>query len=133
MAKKGKKKGALRKEAGPSAEAMVRSRAQSECRLESAAAFRAGMHGRVFALKEEMLALEAIYGAEFQRDADGVGFQLHVVPFPGGGGQNRVSCNMHIRCGTFLVRHSDSLSELCHDRSCMPAGMALATRIPLSS
>ncbi len=49
-----------------------------------------------------MLALEAIYGEEFQRDADGFGFQLHVVPYPGGGGQTRVSCIIHIRYGTRL-------------------------------
>ena len=44
-----------------------------------------------------MLAMEAIYGEEFQRDADGCGFLLRVVPFPGGGGQNKVSCHLHIR------------------------------------
>ncbi len=51
-----------------------------------------------------MLALEAIYGEEFQRDADGFGFQLHVVPFPGGGGQTRVSCIIHIRYGTSTLQ-----------------------------
>ena len=89
-----------------------------------------------FAPKEEMLALEAIYGEEFERDADGCGFQLHILPFPGGGSQSRVSCNIHIRYGMssrHVEGHSVFLMYFSENGSCRLAGMMPGTHTPLSS
>ena len=56
------------------------------------------------AVQDELLALEAIYGdaeggvGACHRDEDDNGFQLRVVPYPAGGGQNNTWCDIHVRC-----------------------------------
>lgn len=53
-------------------------------------------------IAEEILALEAIYGEDFQLDADGVGFCLHVVPHPGDAQASFTGVVLHVRCVTGL-------------------------------
>jgi hypothetical protein len=49
-------------------------------------------------IAEEILALEAIYGEDFQLDSDGVGFALRVVPHPGDAQAGFTSVTLHVRC-----------------------------------
>jgi hypothetical protein len=49
------------------------------------------------AIAEEILALEAIYGEDFQLHEDGIGFALKVVPHPGALEDNFVTIELHVR------------------------------------
>lgn len=65
-------------------------------------------------VRDELLALEAIYGEDFEARGDGSGFSLRVVPHPGEAEANHVSVKLVVRCGAAAafcrlpppVRHS---------------------------
>lgn len=48
--------------------------------------------------REELLALEAIYGEDLAVHEEGLGFSLHVTPHPGEAAANHVSCQLAVRC-----------------------------------
>lgn len=48
--------------------------------------------------REELLALEAIYGEDLVVHEEGLGFSLHVTPHPGEAAANHVSCQLAVRC-----------------------------------
>lgn len=50
-------------------------------------------------VREELLALEAIYGEDLAVHEEGLGFSLHVTPHPGEAAANHVSCQLAVRCG----------------------------------
>ena len=51
-------------------------------------------------IREELLALEAIFGEDLAvHDGAGLGFSLHVVPHPGEAAANHVSLTLVVRCG----------------------------------
>lgn len=49
--------------------------------------------------REELLALEAIYGEDLEVHEEGLGFCLHVTPHPGEAAANHVSVQLVVRCG----------------------------------
>lgn len=49
-------------------------------------------------IAEEILALAAIYDADFSLHDDGLGFQLLVVPHPGYHSDNHATVELHVRC-----------------------------------
>jgi translation initiation factor 2-alpha kinase 4 len=49
-------------------------------------------------VEEEIIALAAIYGEEFQLDEDNHGFRVKIVPHPGDAEANYVELQLHIRC-----------------------------------
>ena len=50
-------------------------------------------------IREELLALEAIFGEDLAvHDGAGLGFSLHVVPHPGEAAANHVSLTLVVRC-----------------------------------
>jgi hypothetical protein len=48
-------------------------------------------------IAEEVLALAAIYGDDFQLDADGLGFALRVTPHPGDAAASFTGATLRIR------------------------------------
>lgn len=55
------------------------------------------VHQQKQEIAEEILALAAIYAEDFQLHADGLGFQLLVVPHPGYHSENFCSVELHVR------------------------------------
>ncbi len=51
--------------------------------------------------REELLALEAIYGEDLAVHEEGLGFSLHVTPHPGEAAANHVSCQLSVRWAQF--------------------------------
>ena len=49
-------------------------------------------------VEEEIIALAAIYGEEFELDEDNHGFKVKIMPHPGELEANLVQVLLHIRC-----------------------------------
>ncbi|KIZ01806.1 putative serine/threonine-protein kinase GCN2 [Monoraphidium neglectum] len=81
-------------------------------------------------IAEEILALEAIYGEDFQLDADGVGFALRVVPHPGDAQAGFTSVTLHVRysagypCQPLQLRLRDPQGLLPEDVRALSASVA---------